>query len=52
MTHYVYIKDVNRFTCSKTKNKNKKYFCKCCLQCFSSEQYLLLLKSMLILNVF
>ena len=23
---------------SKTKNKNKKYFCKCCLQCFSSEK--------------
>ena len=41
MTHYVYIKDVNRFTCSKTKNKNKKYFCKCCLQCFSSEQVLI-----------
>ena len=24
--------------CKKTKNKNKKYFCKCCLQCFSSEK--------------
>ena len=26
---------------NKTKNKNKKYFCKCCLQCFSSEQVLI-----------
>ena len=37
-SHYVYIKDFNRFLCNKTKNKNKKYFCKCCLQCFSSEK--------------
>ena len=35
---YVYIKDFNRFTCNKTKNKNKKYFCKFCLQCLSSEK--------------
>ena len=34
--HYVYIKDFNRFMCHKTKCKNKKYFCKYCLQCFSS----------------
>ena len=27
--------------CNKTKNKNKKYFCKCCLQCFSSEKIVL-----------
>ena len=26
---------------SKTKNKNKKYFCKYCLQCFSSENVLI-----------
>ena len=26
--------------CNKTKNRNKKYFCKCCLQCFSSEKVL------------
>ena len=39
-SHYVYIKDFNRFMCNKTKNKNKKYFRKCCLQCFSSEQVL------------
>ena len=38
---YVYIKDFNRFMCNKTKNKNKKYFCKCCLQCFSSEKVLI-----------
>ena len=25
----------------KTKNKNKKWFCKCCLQCFSSENVLI-----------
>ena len=33
---YLYIKDFNRFMFHKTKNKNKKYFCKSCLQCFSS----------------
>ena len=26
--HYVYIKDFDRFMFNKTKNKNKKYFCK------------------------
>ena len=26
--------------CNKTKNKNKKHFCKCFLQCFSSEKIL------------
>ena len=40
-SHYVYIKDFDRFMCNKTKNKNKKYFCKCCLQCFSSEKVLI-----------
>ena len=40
-SHYVYIKDFNRIMCNKTKNKNKKYFCKCCLQCFSSEKVLI-----------
>ena len=39
--HYVYIKDCNRFMCNKTKHKNKKYFCICCLQCFSSEKVLM-----------
>ena len=37
-SYYVYIKDFNRFMCNKTKNKNKKHFCKCCLQYFSSEK--------------
>ena len=40
-SHYVYIKDFNRFMCDKTKNKNKNYFCKYCLQCFSSEKVLI-----------
>ena len=35
-SHYVYIKDFNR--CNKTKNRNKKYFCKCYLQCFSIDK--------------
>ena len=39
--HYVYIKDFNRFMFNKTKNKNKKYFCKSCLQCFSSKNVLM-----------
>ena len=38
--HYVYIKDFERFMFSKTKNKNKKYFCKSCLPCFSSKNVL------------
>ena len=39
-SHYVYIKDFNRFMFHKTKNKNKKLFCKSCLKCFSSENIL------------
>ena len=35
--HYVCIKDFDRFMFHKRKNKNKKYFCKSCLQCFSSK---------------
>ena len=27
-SHYVYMKDFDRFMFHKTKNKNKKYFCK------------------------
>ena len=37
-SHNAYIKDFNRFMCYKTKSKNKKTFCKCCLQCFSNEK--------------
>ena len=40
-SHYVYIKDLNRFMCNKTKNENKKFFCKGCLQYFSSENFLI-----------
>ena len=39
-SHYVYIKDFDRFIFHKTKNKNKKHFSKSCLQCFSSENVL------------
>ena len=39
-SHYVYIKDFDRFMFNKTKYKSKKYFCKNCLQCFSSEKIL------------
>ena len=39
-SHYVYIKDFDRFMFHKTKNKNKKYFCKSCLQCFSCKNVL------------
>ena len=38
--HYMYIKDFNKFMCYKTKNKNKKYFCKSWLQCFNSKNVL------------
>ena len=38
-SHYVYIKDFNRFMFQKTKNK--KWFCRSCLQCFSSEYVLI-----------
>ena len=40
-SHYVYIKYFNTFMFHKTKNKNKKWFCKSCLQCFSSENVLI-----------
>ena len=40
-SHYVYIKDFDRFMFPKTKNKNKKCFCRSCLQCFSSENMLI-----------
>ena len=34
------IKDFDRVMFHKTKNKNKKYFCKSCLQCFISKNVL------------
>ena len=39
-SHITCIKDLNKFIIHKTKNKNKKYFCKSCLQCFSSKNVL------------
>ena len=39
-SHYMYIKDLNRFIYNKTKHKNKKHFCKYCLRCFSSKKFL------------
>ena len=40
-SHYVYIKDFNTFIFHKTKNKNKKWFCKNCLQFLSTESVLI-----------
>ena len=40
-SHYMYIKDFDRFMFNTTKNKTRKYFCKCCVQCFSSEEVLI-----------
>ena len=40
-SHYVHIKDFNTFMFHKTKNKNKKWFCKSCLQCFSNEKMMI-----------
>ena len=50
-SHYVYINDFNRFMCNKTKTKNKKHFCKYCLQWFSSERVLVEHKETLKINV-
>ena len=37
----MYVKDFDRFIFHKTKNKHKKWFCRSCLQCFSSENVLI-----------
>ena len=39
-SHYVYIKDFDRYMFHKTKNKNKKCFCKSFFQCFGSKNVL------------
>ena len=39
--HYVLIKDFNRLEFNKSKSQNNKWFCKSCLQCFSSEKVLI-----------
>ena len=38
--HYCLIKDFNRFMYNQTEHKEKKHFCKFCLQCFSSKRVL------------
>ena len=40
-SHYVYIKNFDRCMFHKTKNENKKWFCRSYLQCFSSESVLI-----------
>ena len=40
-SHYVYIKDFDRFMFNKSKNRKKKHYCKRCLQCFSSKGILI-----------
>ena len=40
-SHYVYIKDFDRFLFHKTKQKNKKSFYRNCFQCFSTENVLI-----------
>ena len=39
-SHYVHIKAFDRFLFHKTKNENKKYFHKSCLQCFNRKNVL------------
>ena len=36
-----HIKDLDRFMFHKAKNKNKKWFCRSCLHCFSKESVLI-----------
>ena len=38
--YYVLIKDFNAFMYNQSKHKERKHFCMCCLQCFSSERIL------------
>ena len=38
--HYVLIKDFNTFMYNQSKQKERKHFCMCRLQCFSSESIL------------
>ena len=39
-THYVLIKDFNKFMYNQTKHKERKHFCMYCLKCFSSKRVL------------
>ena len=38
--HYVLIKNFNKFMYNQTKHKDRKHFCRYCLQCFSSDRVL------------
>ena len=38
--HYVWIKNFNRFMFNQSKHREKKHFCRYCLQCFSKEEFL------------
>ena len=39
--NYICIKNFEKFMLNKTKSKNKKHFCRYCLQCLSSERVLM-----------
>ena len=39
--HFVSIKDFNKFMFNQNNHKNKKHFCRYCLQCFSTKEILL-----------
>ena len=39
-SHYVFIKDFNRFVFSTIKRKGKKHYCMSCLQSFITEEIL------------
>ena len=38
--HYVWIKDFNRFMYNQNQHREKKHFCRYCLQCFSTKEIL------------
>ena len=40
INHIICTSKIERFMFHETKNKNKKYFCKSCLKCFSSKNVL------------
>ena len=44
-THYVCVKDFNRFICTEIKIKNKKHFCRYCLKRFRCEIVLINIKN-------
>ena len=46
--NYMYINNFDRFMFHKTRNKNKKWFFKICLQCFSNENKFVLMVGLFI----